>query len=66
MIELMVNECVTGKFGVVLKGEFEGVYFKAMCFELESKKVVIDRIESDFENHRAIKEALIWCGYADY
>lgn len=63
--DLKILESISGKFGVIIKGELDGVYFKATCNDLDDGKISIHAIESDY-NQSAIRKALIWYGHADF
>ena len=60
-----IIESITGKFGLVIKGEVDGVYFRVNCGELENGKILIHDIESDYCKN-TIKEVLIWQGHVDF
>lgn len=62
---LKIIESVSGKFGVIIKGEVDGTYFKANCSELENGKIFIHEIETEGSKN-VVKEVLMWYGHVDF
>ena len=62
---LKITESISGRFGLVIKGEVDGTYFKATCGELENGKILIHDIETKGSKN-VVKEALMWFGHVDF
>lgn len=65
MCSLEVVDTVTGKFGTIINGTYNNVYFKAFISDLENKMAMIHEIETSGSKSE-IKLALIKAGLADF